>query len=175
MVLGIIGLLITVFGIVVPLIFGVWQLKKRFDWDKAMLFYELGKVWNEKTLEHRRTIEKKYGSYFVNISPVEISDPMGFVNASEGDDLYPIKIAVISLMNHFELIADLYVYGMVDKHLVDASIRKPMSRYYTKIKPFAECIDKVAGYPSWKPLDDLIEVWEKEDKEKSSVKAREFP
>ena len=57
LILAISGLFITVAGVVVPLIIGVYTLKKRFDWDKSILASKLSDVWTEKTLEHRNVIE----------------------------------------------------------------------------------------------------------------------
>jgi hypothetical protein len=70
-------------------------------------------------------------------------------------------------MNYFEDVAVLYQTGMADRNIIDNSLRRPLTRYYHKIKPLADCIDKVAGYQSWKPLDDLITTWEKDDKKRA--------
>ena len=165
---------ITFFGIAIPLLFGVYQLKKRFDWDKAMLSYELGKIWTENTFQHRKVIEKVYGTYFLASKPINSPEPELFANASEGEEFYEIKIAVISLMNYLEDIAILYSSGMADKHIIDTTLRQPVLSYYNKIKPLSSCIDNVAGYPSWKPLDDLIKLWNQEDSNKSKLKPKKF-
>ena len=49
-ILTVVGLCVTAIGIIIPLIIGVYSLKKRFSWDKAMLAYELGRVWRVKPI-----------------------------------------------------------------------------------------------------------------------------
>ena len=44
--------------------------------------------------------------------------------------MFHIKTAVISLMNYFEDIAVLYVSGMADKAIINATLRRPITRYY---------------------------------------------
>ncbi len=176
MVLAIAGLAITAFGVVIPLILGVIQLRKNYEWEKAMLATDLNKLWSEKTLPHRNIIEKKYGAYISNVKPIDPPDCEDFVGAVEGGEFFELKISVISLMNYFEDIAVLYTSGMADRSIVDATLRKPMTRYYDKIKPLSGCIDKVAGYPSWKPLDELITAWKQQDaKREAGIKPRRFP
>ena len=176
LIVAIVGVAVTLVGIVIPLVIGVLQLKKHFAWEKAMLASNLGNIWTEKTLVHRKVIEKKYGSYLVNVKPIDPPDCENFVNCAEGHEMHHIKIAVVSLMNYFEDIAVLYVSGMADKAIIDATLRKPIMRYYEKIKPLAGCVDKVAGYPSWKPLDDLIAVWKREDAQREAgIKPKRFP
>lgn len=167
--LAVLTLAVMTFGIVVPLIIGVIQLKKRFDWEKGMLASQLGNMWSEKTLEHRQIIEQKYGPYLVKSEPISPPDAAEFVGATEGE-LYQVKIAVISLLNYFEDIAVLYLSGMADRLIIDETIRRPMMRYYDKVRPLAKCIDHVAGYCSWKPLDDLVNLWKREDSDRKQLK-----
>lgn len=174
-ILTVVGLCVTAIGIIIPLIIGVYSLKKRFSWDKAMLAYELGRVWTEKTLVHRKVIEKKYGMYFVASRPIVPPQCEIFANANEGDELFEAKIAVVSLMNYLEDIAVLYTSGMADKRIIDSTLRRPVLRYYDKIRPLAKCIDDIAGYPSWHPLDDLVTRWKQEEAASTSLRSRKFP
>ena len=175
-IVAIVGMVITALGIIIPLIMAVLQLKKNYEWEKAMLAVELNKIWSEKTLPHRNIIEKKYGPYISNLKPIAPPDCEEFVNSVEGSPLFPIKLAVIALMNYFEDIAVLYTSGMADKGIVDATLRRPMTRYYEKIKPLSGCIDKVAGSPAWKPLDDLMAIWKLQDSQKElGLKSKRFP
>lgn len=139
-----------------------------------MLSYELGRIWTEKTLQHRKIIEEKYGTYFVSSKPIDPPECELFVHAKEGDPHHHVKIAVIALMNYLEDIAVLYASGMADKHIIDITLRKPVIGYYDKILPLSQCIDKVAGYPSWKPLDDIVALWKEDDKKQSTVKPKKF-
>ena len=140
-----------------------------------MLASQLGNVWTEKTLEHRKVIEEEYGTYFVASKPIQPPPCEDLVNAKVGDELFAMKMAVISLMNYFEDIAVLYTCGMADKYIIDATLRTPLMRFYDKIKPLAQCIDNVAGYPSWKPLDDLVEQWKHKEARKALVEPKRFP
>jgi hypothetical protein len=65
-----IGIFVTLSGIVAMLGFGAYQMKKRFEWDKAMLAYEILKTWTEKTIVHREVVEAKYGTYLMNLDPI---------------------------------------------------------------------------------------------------------
>jgi hypothetical protein len=152
------------FGLVIPLCVGIYQRHKRLAWDKAMLSYELQKAWTEKTSPHRAVIEKKYGSYLQNVQPVSIKNVEGFARATQGDNLYPLRDAVVSLLNYFEDIAVLYSSGMVDKKMVDLTIKDPIISYYEKIKPLADCIEKVSGKKHWQPLENQIYEWNFEKK-----------
>jgi len=75
-------------------------------------------------------------------------------------------MAVINLLNYFEDIAMLYLNDMLDKEMVDDTLKNAIMRYYDKLLPLKDCIDKHAGYKSWKLLDSLIEYWRREDKKK---------
>ena len=174
-ILTIVGILITALGVITPLVLGVIQLRKNYEWKKAMLAAELNRLWSEKTLIHRNIIEKQYGAYIHNVKTIDLPDCEDFANAVEGDDLFCIKMAVISLMNYFEDIAVLYSSGMADRSMVEATLRKPMTRFYDKIKPLANCIEKVAEYPCWKPLDDLIAMWKQQDAQREEgIKPKKF-
>ena len=147
---------------------GVFELWKHFEWNKAHLTYELGKVWSEQTLPWRNIIEKEFDSYLSTTTPANVNSCEEFVKAVKGDELHDLKMAVINLLNYFEDIAMLYLNDMLDKRMVDDTLKNAIMRYYEKLLPLKECIDRLAGYKSWKLLDNLIEHWKKEDRREPS-------
>ena len=161
----------SVIGLI-TFIFGVYKLYKIFEWNKAKLTYELGKTWSEQTLPWRGIIEKQFGSYLSTTTPAKVESCEEFVKATEGSELYDLKIAVINLLNYFEDIAMLYLNDMLDKKMVDDTLKNAIRRYYDKLAPLKECIDRHAGYKSWKLLDELIDYWNNQEKEKPR---RRFP
>jgi hypothetical protein len=171
-----IGLLVTLVGILATLVFGVWKLVKMLDWEKSSVSFELTKEWTDKTLSHREVIEKRFGTYLSKAEQADVpgGDCDGFVNATREKDLYPLKIAVISLMNYFETVAVVYLNGTADTELIDRTLKKPVLRYYHKIKKLADCIDNVAGYKSWEPVDQVIDIWNKQDKKTIKKRFRLF-
>ena len=138
------------------LILGVYKLWKHYEWNKAHLTYELGKVWSEQTLPWRNIIEKKFGSYLSTTTPATVDSCEEFVKAVEGDELHELKMAVINLLNYFEDIAMLYLNDMLDKEMVDDTLKNAIMRYYDKLLPLKDCIDKHAGYKSWKLILEII-------------------
>ena len=106
--------------------------------------------------------------------PIEAPNCDLIAKAKKGEEYFAIKIAVICLMNYFEDIAVLYSANMVDRNIIDRTLRRPVMRYYEKIIPLAKCFDDVAGYPSWKPLDDLIAKWKSEDEAASAITPKRF-
>lgn len=174
-----IGLLVTLIGILATLVFGVWKLVKLLDWEKASVSFELTKEWTDKTLRHREVIEERFGTYLSKAEQADVpeGDCEGFVNATPEKELYPLKIGVISLMNYFETIAVAYLNGTADTGLIDTTLKKPVLRYYHKIKKLADCIDNVAGYKSWEPVDQVIAIWTEQDEKKipRKFKFRLFP
>lgn len=159
--------LITLIGILATLILGVWKLVKMFNWQKAMISYELMKEWTDKTIAHRDIIEQEYGAYMAQEKQAELKwDCKEFVDAVKGDDLYGLKVAVVSLMNYFETIAVVYLRGTADRELIDITLKNSVLRYHHKIKKLADCINKVAGYNSWEPVDRMIKIWKKQDAKK---------
>jgi hypothetical protein len=140
---------------------------------KTMVAHELANGWTDETLTHREVIEKRFGSYLSKAEQATVDNCEDFVNAAQGDDLYSLKVAVISLMNYFESIAAVYLNGTADRELIDTTLKKPVLRYYHKIKKLVDCVNNVAGYNSWEPVDQVIEIWNKQDERK--VKNKKWP
>jgi len=164
---------VTSFLTFVPFTFGVYKLYKMFEWNKARLTYELGKVWSEQTLPWRSVIERHFGSYLSTTNPAKVESCEEFVKATDKDgELYELKIAVINLLNYFEDIAMLYLNDMLDKKMVDDTLKNAIRKYYVKLAPLKDCIDRHAGYKSWKLLDELMDYW---DKEESGEPKKRFP
>ena len=170
-----IGILIALIGILVTLAFGSWKLVKMFDWQKGMVSHELAKGWTDKTLKHKEVIEKKFGSYLSKVEQATVPNCEKFVNAVSGDELYNLKIAVISLMNYFEIIAVVYLNGMADTKVIDTTFKNAVLRYYHKIEKLADCLNRVAGYNSWEPVNQMIEIWNKQEQDEKKVKNKKWP
>jgi len=166
-IISLIALGVSVLAIVIPLWVSIYQSKKRYKWDKAIMAYKIGEIWTTETKDHRKVIEKNYGSYLIPYKEMVVPTAEDYEGAKPGTELYDINLAVSSLMNYFENVAVLYMQGVVDKKIIDNTMKKAIIQYHEKIKPLALLSEKVAGYPLWASLDELIEKWANEEKPKT--------
>ena len=142
-----------------------------YRWRQQNLSIEILKEWNENTSQVRDRVESFFrvhfgeperGHYIKGMTEdfaTRLYHCRHDANASEYS-LREVRADVIRLLNYFEYISSAYEQAVLDRVIIDESLKAPIMIWYSDLSAFVDFITEWSGFHVWPPLQRLIYEWD---------------
>lgn len=156
------GILIAAFGFC----FGAYSLRENHRWNRYSYTLNLLAEWNNQVREHLDVLD----SEFSDLRHIPKNRKGWGITADRAQEIahstlkaspveFRLRTSLITVLNHFELLARAYELAAVDKQTVAESFGAIVLDIWEYFAEFVECMRQDVGVEPWPPVKRVCEVW----------------
>jgi hypothetical protein len=144
-------------------------LRSSRKYQKKCKAMELLEKWNPSTCEHRKKIEQlkpgfiDYTTETNGPVPLTYADAFAIYTSKPRSKNFELRFHFIELLNHFEDIAVAYKYNIVDRKMINESLKATLTDWHSVLMNFITVVMSNKGKSDrWAPFTVMVTKWQKE-------------